>query len=447
VSAEKPREIAVRVLQQHAAGSGWLEHLLDDALARAPGMATADRGLARELAFGLIRWQGTLDWLIARRTDGRPQKPVLQILLRLGLYQLFWLDRVPDHAAVHETVELAKRLGFGAQTGFVNAVLRGCVRERDSLRRQLDELKTREPHLGYSHPEWLCERWLARWGDERLRALLDWNNTPPRTFIRVNTLRTTAEKLAAQFEQEGVLFTPRPYDWVLADLIFELREHPPLPTLQSFQQGLFYVQDPSTLLAVHLLHPQPGERILDLCAAPGGKTTYAAQIMRNEGTIVAHDTDPRRLKLVEENCARLGVTCVETAPGRATLLRSPDPSVASARQGPCPTEANFDRILLDAPCSNTGVMRRRVELRWRVQPAELDRLRKLQLDLLRQAAPLLKPGGTLVYSTCSLEPEENESVVKEFLVEVSELRLDCERQLLPFADGVDGAYVAFLKKA
>ncbi len=401
--AEKPREIAVDVLRRHAAGTDRAEVLLEDALQRAGlGLSAPDRGLARELAFGVIRWQATLDWLIARRTDGRPQKVLLQILLRLGLYQLFWLDRVPDHAAVHETVELAKRMGFGPQAGFVNALLRGCVRERDALARQFEELKTSEPHLGFSHPRWLCDRWAARWGDDKLRALLDWNNTPPHTFIRVNTLRATPEKLAAQFEQEGVLFTPRPYEWAPGDLAFELREHPALTTLPSFQRGLFYVQDPSTLLAARLLDPQPGERVLDLCAAPGGKTTLLAQFMGNRGCIVAEDSDPRRLKFVVENCARLGVTCVEISVGppaslpAGPLLSSLSPSdvervgvrgdASSAESGGpltpalSPSEgereklappdggAFFDRVLIDAPCSNTGVLRRRVDLRWRIQP-------------------------------------------------------------------------------
>jgi 16S rRNA (cytosine967-C5)-methyltransferase len=430
VSAKKPREIAAQVLQNHAAGAGRLEDLLEDALARGGGLGTPDRALARELAFGVVRWQATLDWLIASRTDGRPQKPMLQILLRLGLYQLFWLDRVPDHAAVHETVELAKQLGFGPRAGFVNALLRGCGREREALRLRMETLKAREPHLGYSHPEWLCARWMARWGEERLTELLEWNNTPPRTFARVNTLRATPEQLAAQFDRESVLFTPRLYDWVAGDLVFELREHPPIASLPSFQQGLFYIQDPSTLLAVSLWDPQPGERLLDLCSAPGGKTTYAAQLMKNQGTVVAHDTDERRLELVRENAARLGVTCVEFLP---CLVPASVPS--------------FDRLLVDAPCSNTGVMRRRVELRWRVQPPEIDRLRLLQLDLLRRSAGWLKSGGVLVYSTCSIEPSENEEVVRQFVSETPGFHLEIERQLLPFADGVDGAYVAKLRKS
>jgi 16S rRNA (cytosine967-C5)-methyltransferase len=439
VTVEKPREIAMEVLQRHAEGSERADTLLDEALLRAgPGLSAADRGLARELAFGVLRWQATLDWLIAGRTHRRTQKAALQILLRLGLYQLFWLDRIPDHAAVHETVELGKRLGFGAQSGFLNAVLRGCVRERGALCRQLEELKAREPHLGFSHPQWLCDRWAARWGNDKLLALLEWNNTPPHTFIRVNTLRATPEQLAAQFEKEGVLFTPRAYEWVPENFSFELREHPLLTSLPSFQQGLFYVQDPSTLLAPSLLDPQPGQRLLDLCAAPGGKTTLLAQFLRNQGEVVAEDTDPNRMKLLVENCARLGVTCVETLPGIS------NGSVPAGTDAGAPS-AQFDGVLVDVPCSNTGVLRRRVDVRWRIQPAEIERLRKLQLGLLSRAAGRVKPGGALVYSTCSLEPEENENVVEQFLTEAKRFRLERQRQLLPFANQVDGAYVARLR--
>ena len=429
--AEKPREIAVRVLRQHSNGAGWLEDVFDDVAGRS-SLAPVDRALAQEIAFGVVRWQVALDWLIARKTAGRTQKSLLQILLRVGLYQLFWLDRVPDHAAVHETVQLARELGFGPQSGFVNAVLRGCLRERQVIERELEALKTQEPHLGWSHPRWLCDRWEARWGSDKLRALLEWNNSPPTVFIRVNTLKATPEKLAVQFETEGVLFTPRPFEWAPEGLVFELRSHPPLAELKSFREGAFYVQDPSTLLAVRELDPQPGESVLDLCAAPGGKTTYIAQQMQNRGMIIAQDADPRRLGLVRENCERLGVTCVSTS--------APVPP-----EGAAPS-TQYDRILVDAPCSNTGVMRRRVDLRRRVQFAEIERLRAVQLDLLRSTAPMLKPGGTLVYSTCSLEPEENRAVASEFLGEHAGLRLEAEHELIPFEHKVDGAYVARISK-
>ncbi len=428
---QKPREIAVRLLKRHADGTGWLEDLLDLEFSKGT-LAPADRGLVQELAYGVVRWQATLDWLIARKTGGRPQKPVLQILLRLGLYQLFFLDRIPDHAAVHESVQLARDLGFGPQSGFVNAVLRNCLRERDSLERDLQALKDSSPDLGHSHPRWLCERWQQRWGAERLRALLDWNNAAPTVFLRVNTLKATPEQLAEELQREGVLFTPRTFDWAPANLVFELRSHPPLATLNSFQNGHFYVQDPSTLLAVHELAPQPGETILDLCAAPGGKTTLIAQRMENRGLVYAHDIEMRRLPLISENCARLGAGNVKV--------------IAPEGLGSVAAPAAFDRILIDAPCSNTGVMRRRVELRWRIQAAEIERLCGVQLGLLNQSAPWLKPGGSLVYSTCSLEPDENANVVQEFLKSHSEFELVRERKLIPFIDGTDGAFVATLRK-
>ncbi len=427
MSGEKPREIALRVVQRAADGA-FVEDRLEAALAQS-SLSAADRHLCQELAYGIVRWQATLDWLIARKTEARPQKPTLQNLLRLGLYQIFWLERIPEHAAVHETVELARQLGFNTQAGFVNAVLRGYLREFDVTQRLLAELKVQQPHVGYSHPEWLVARWQARWGADRAAELMDWNNTPPKTFARVNTLKADPGKLLAQWRDEDVEYDFVRKDWLEENLVFELKSHPPLSRLPSFEQGLFYVQDPSTLLAVRELNPQPGESVLDLCAAPGGKLTYIAQLMRNQNRVLAHDTALERRKLIEQNCARLGVTCVKTV--LPSILNS-QPSTF------------FDRILIDAPCSNTGVMRRRVDLRWRIREVEIGRLRATQRELLRQAATLLKPGGTLVYSTCSLEPEENSEVVDEFLADHPDYSLDQTRELLPFVEGVDGTFVARL---
>jgi len=427
VRDEKPREIALRLLQR-GAGGDFMEARLEAALAHSRLLA-ADRHLCQELAYGIVRWQATLDWLVARKTAGRVQKPMLQNLLRLGLYQIFWLDRIPDHAAVHETVELARQSGFHSQAGFVNAVLRGYLREFDVTKRLLAELKTQQPQLGYSHPEWLVDRWQKRWGADRAAQLMEWNNTPPKAFARVNTLKADPAKLLAQWRDEGVEYDFVRKDWIEENLVFELKSHPPLGRLPSFEQGLFYVQDPSTLLAVRELDPQRGESVLDLCAAPGGKLTYIAQLMGNQGRLLAHETAPERLKLIQQNCARLGVTCVQTV---LPSTLNPQPSTL------------FDRILIDAPCSNTGVMRRRVDLRWRIRPGEIGRLRTTQGELLRQAASLLKQDGTLVYSTCSLEPEENGELVNEFLGVHADFRLERTRELLPFVEGVDGTYVARL---
>jgi 16S rRNA (cytosine967-C5)-methyltransferase len=487
VSGQKPREIAARVLQQRRTGDEFTEILLERALDGAK-LPAADRGLCQELVYGIVRWLATLDWLIAQKTHGRTQKAGLQDLLRLGLYQIFWLDRIPEHAAVHETVELAKRNGFGPQAGFVNALLRGYLREADPTKESLSKLKATQPALGYSHPEWLVERWRKRWGEERTRQLLEWNNTPPKTFARVNTLKTDAGRLIERWREEDVEYDFFRREWCAENSMFELKSHPPLPTLPSFRQGLFYIQDPSTLIAACELDPKPGEVILDLCAAPGGKTTFLAQLARNEARIVAADVSSERLKMVQENCHRLGVTCVEAVcsatlwpphPSPLPLGRPEQESASAGRQFSAPTNSDarseaippthlmaeepgmkafannqsrianrqYDRVLVDAPCSNTGVMRRRVDLRWRFRPEEIERLRDTQLELLRQASTRLKSGGLLVYSTCSLEPEENQEVVQQFLSEQTGFRLECERGLLPFADGVDGAYVGKIRRS
>lgn len=431
MSGKNPRQIALRVLQARGQNSEFTENLLEKALEPSKtSISGPDRGLCQELVYGIVRHQATLDWLIGRKTDNRQQNPGIQNLLRLGLYQIFWLDRIPPHAAVHETVELAKREGFGPKAGFINAILRGYLREFDATEKTLDDLKISNPAIGFSYPQWLVEKWQKCFGEERMRKLLEWNNTPPKTFARVNTLKTDAGKLLEKWRAENVEYDFTRFNF-LADLentIFELKSHPPLAALESFQSGWFYIQDASTLLAPMELSAKAHETILDLCAAPGGKTTFIAQQINNDGKIVAGDVAEDRLKLIQENCQRLGVTCVVTTHNSNLKTQNPE----------------FGRILIDAPCSNTGVLRRRVDLRWRVSPEEILRLQKTQLDLLKLAAPMLKPGGTLIYSTCSLEPEENATVIQDFLRSHSAFKLERERELLPFADNVDGAYVAKL---
>jgi 16S rRNA (cytosine967-C5)-methyltransferase len=425
-----PRQIAARVLSQRQTSGEFTENLLETALATAR-LSPADRGLCHELVCGIVRWQKTLDALIARKTDPqREQRPALKNLLRLGLYQIFFLTKIPPHAAVHETVEQAKRSGYGAQAGFINAVLRGYLREADEIKKILADMKISQPALGWSHPEWLVEKWRNNFGDEKTRQLLEWNNTPPKTFARVNTLKTDAGKLVEKWREENVEYDFVTRDWTGENLCFELKSFPPLNSLGSFRDGWFYLQDPSTLLAPKMLEPKSGENILDSCAAPGGKTTFLAQLANNEAKILASDIEPNRLRLVKENCARLGATCCE-------FISDSQPQSANLQ---------FDKILIDAPCSNTGVMRRRVDLRWRISEAEILRLQKTQLELLNQAATKLKSNGVLIYSTCSLEAEENSELVQKFLDENKKLKLEVERQLLPFIENTDGAYVAKIKR-
>ncbi len=416
MAAKTPREIALRTLRRWEQGDTHAATLLSGAL---PALEGRDRALCQELVYGVIRWRAALDWLIEQRTDGRRQPSLVKALLRLGLYQIFWLDRVPGHAAVNETVALAHRCDVGRAIGFINAVLRQSLREADAMRSALEALRETHPAIAHSQPDWLVRRWQAQWGKTDTIALLEWNNQPADNYIRLNCIRPHSPK------PEG---EPVKFEWAKKS-IRRLSPNSIPTTLPGFAEGAFYIQDPSTLLAVDMLNPRPGEAVLDLCAAPGGKTTAIAARMKNDGRVVATDIREDRLKQLRENCARLGTDCVEVMQ-LGTDVRE-----------------KFDRVLADVPCSNTGVMRRRVDLRWRLQPRDLQATTKIQCEILRQAARNVKPGGLLVYSTCSLEPEENEQMVKAFLERNRAFDLETERALLPWRDGVDGAYAAALRLA
>jgi 16S rRNA (cytosine967-C5)-methyltransferase len=424
------REIAFSALVCAADGSQFIEFALDDLLSKQP-LSAANRRLCRELTFGCVRWRDTLDWLIARRTHSAPV-PELAIILRLGLYQLLWLERIPPHAIVNESVNLARGNGFQRQSGFVNAVLRGYVREREETLRDLEQLKNDDPALGWSHPSWLVDRWSAAFGDSKCRELLQWNNRPATTYARANTLRGTAAELEILWDEEGVRHERFTGNTPNADLFYGIKTPGALPELESFRAGRFYLQDPSTGVAPGLLAVRAGDRVLDFCAAPGGKTTLLAQLMDNQGEIWAQD-HPDRLDLVRENCDRLGIKCV---------TRMISPRDARAQMG----DKEFDRVLVDAPCSNTGVLRRRVDLRWRLSENEIRRLTRLQSNILKSAANHVSTGGPLVYSTCSLEPDENSEIVSAFLKEHGEFRLKEETTLFPGEYGIDGAYAAAIER-
>ena len=424
--SQKPREIAARILCQWEQEPITAEALLSSTLT---GISGPNRSLCQELVLGVLRHKAWLDWLIRQKTDGRRQHPLPQILLRLGLYQIFQLDRVPDHAAVNETVNLARRHDLGNQSGFINAVLRNCLREKAAWSNSLAALRKNQPAIGYSHPQWLVQRWQDRWPN--YVSLLEWNNQPASVCARRNTLATSAESLEAQWRQEGLVFERLKLSWLKEGLMFRIEPNGTPAALPSFQEGKFYIQDPSTIASVQELDPRPGENILDLCAAPGGKTTAIAQHMQDNGSILATDIDESRLGRLRENIERLGLRSIQPKALHQIDLKSAGP---------------FDRILVDAPCSNTGVMRRRVDVRWRLNARELPVLARTQIDLLKRAAPLLKPGGVLVYSTCSIEAEENEDVITEFLHKHRDFRQETARTLTPMQDEVDGAFVARLRR-
>ena len=371
-------------------------------LAQVPAtMSTVDRALVTELFYGVLRHRAALDWRLAacsQRHLARLAPPTLT-LLRLGAYQLLFLSRVPASAAVNETVALTKRLCAPADVGFVNAVLRALDRRRhelivpDLLERPLDHLTAE-----YSHPVWLVRRWLKRFGVQRTLHLCRANNAIPPMTLRVNALVTTRERLLDVLRQEGVEAAP----CAVSPQGVVIRGTPPTAT-RAFAQGWYYVQDEAAQLVGLAVAPRPGERVLDACAAPGGKSIHLAELMGDRGEVVAADVKPDRLGLVAENCRRMGIKSVQTV--AADLTQASD----AARLG------RFDRILVDAPCTGLGVLRRHPEAKWHKTEGLIARYAATQRAILDAVAPLLTPGGVLVYSTCSTEREENEEIVTEFL--------------------------------
>jgi len=430
VSHPKPRQIAIDVLIQSQKTQFPVERILNNALIENK-LDTKDSNLCRELVSGCVRWRRLLDWLINQHANKQEQKPIIQEILRLGLYQIFFLNRIPEHAIVNESVILAKANNHKRQSGFINALMRRFLKEKESVFKIISQLQDEHPALGQSHPDWLYEKWKERWGREKAIRLLEWNNQPAPTYARLNKLNTETKVLINRWESEKVDVRPFECDWAKQGSIYQLRKHPKIETLQSFRDGLFYIQDPSTLLSIDFLKPKPGQKILDLCAAPGGKTSLIADRINNHGEITATDINRARLELVQENCKRLNITCVKIGLAEEILINK---------------EKIFDRVLVDAPCSNSGVIRRRLDLRWRINSNEKERLIKTQFELLEKASYHTKANGLLVYSTCSIEPEENELIIKRFLKKNTEWELQAERTLHPVEDHTDGAYSARLSK-
>jgi 16S rRNA (cytosine967-C5)-methyltransferase len=381
-------------------------------------LSQADRAFALELFYGVLRNATLLDFWLG--CLGRTHIDVaLRDVLRIGLYQLLFL-KTPEHAAVNETVALSRTK---AKRGLVNAVLRSAAQRMDELQAIActQPLATRS-----SHPEFLIKRWQQHLGTEATEALCRWNNQPPPLFARINGLRIGPD-----------------------DFLRVYRDAQPLPSYARFVEfqalpaaaleiGHCYIQDPSTGLACRLLGAQPNERVLDACAAPGGKTGQIAELMQNRGVLVACDRSAERLHLLQQNVTRLGATVARIV--HADWTREAVPSQVIAH-------APYDRILLDAPCTNTGVMRRRVDVRWRLRPDDFARMQDRQLQIVRALHPLLKPGGVLVYSTCSLEPEENEELEAKLLREFADMQLSDKGCLIPFRNYVDGAFAAKLLRA
>lgn len=389
------RRAAVSALRAWAKGHAYADSLIERHAER-NHLSSADRSFLKAILMGVLRNRSLLDYWIGLFRKGKLD-PETRDVLRVGFCQLLIL-RIPDHAAIYETVECARK----PVQGLINAVLRKAAQNRMRLLRELPEV---ELPIQFSHPHWLWKRWRLLFGKENAVALMDWNNLPAETFYRPN------------------LLNPPPQDAA-----------PPEDAKDAVADGHYYITDPSTIHAPELLAPKPGEVVLDACAAPGGKAIHLAGLMQNTGRLICCDSNDKRLPRLQENLERCGVANAEVHQHDWT------------KPAPEEWQGFFDGILLDVPCSNTGVLRRRVDARWRLQKADLLELVKLQREILEVAAPCVKPGGRMIYSTCSIDPEENMEQVERFAGDHPEFALGETKQILPFVDETDGAFAAVLSR-
>ena len=410
------RQKALRILRAIDAEQAYTDVALRQMLGGS-ALERRDRAFVTACVYGVVRWQGRIDWLLSQACS-RPLDsltPWIRNILRLGAYQCLWMERVPARAAVHASVGLARRFGHAGVAGLVNGVLRTLLRQHAAY--TLPDADARPAaHLAvvHSHPQWLVERWLDRYGWARTQALCAANNRPRDITLRVNTLRIAPQVLAQRLVQEGLQHA-RPSRLLAEALVVQGTSR--LDALPSYRDGLFQVQDEGAMLVAPLCRAQPGQRVLDACAAPGGKTTHLAQLMGDTGQILACDAQASRLRLLAANVRRLGLTNIAF--------------VTSDGTGPPPWSGVFDRILVDAPCSGLGVLSRHPDIKWRRGSEDLRGMQGTQLALLEAQRRCLAADGLLVYSVCSNEPEETHDVVRTFLERHPDMRLDAVAGDLP----------------
>jgi len=368
--------------------------------------------LLTQLLYGSVRWQRTLDALIDQfaKKPAHKQPPDLRTLLHLGLYQLRYLQQIPNAAAIFTTVELAKANQLSGLSGFVNGILRHYARAaeatEDPLQLPLDPIQ----RLGvlYSYPDWIVQVWNDQLGLTETEELCQYCNQSPSIDLRINPLRTDRETVQTQLAQAGVTSRFLPH---LPQALRIEGKMGPIPQLPGFHEGLWTVQEASAQLVGHILNPQPGTIALDVCAAPGGKTTHIAELMQGQGVIWGCDRTPSRLRKLQQNLQRLGISNVQIWTGDSRQLPDHIPLA--------------DAILVDAPCSGLGTLHRHADARWRQTPAKVAELSALQLELLQTSARWLKPGGHLLYATCTLHPQENETVIQNFLEQSPHWHVKC----------------------
>jgi 16S rRNA (cytosine967-C5)-methyltransferase len=410
---EGVRGLAVKILNRVERTDAYLNRLLDNEMKNTE-LEGPDKALLFEIVHGVVRWMGRLDWILNGFYKGTFSKaiPNLKNGLRVALYQILFLERVPDYAAVNEAVEFVKKLQGPKPAGLTNAVLRNIIRSKDSIRYPNPE----EDLVGYlsayySHPSWMVKRYLTRFGREETEELLIANNEKPYLTLRVNAIRTNPEEFKTLLQSVNLKFSSGHY----LPEFFKLQNLTNITAWEYFIKGYFNIQDESAGLACRLLQVRDGMRVLDLCAAPGGKTAYIAALMHGQGQIIALDQYDSRLKILRKNMQRLGLKIVHTVETDALEYN----------------DDLFDRVLADVPCMGSGTLSKKPDIKWKKDIFDLRATNDLQYKLLCKAASLVKPGGIVVYSTCSIEPEENYKVVERFLLENPKFMLESAKDKFP----------------
>lgn len=449
MAVDKIRELALRVLYDVNENKAYSNIALNKYIESAD-VKSLDARFITELVYGVIKWKKKLDFIIEQFSNIKIKKisPWILSILRIGLYQILYMDKVPVHSACSESVNLAKRYGHNASGKYVNGVLRNVARNINNITYPKKE-KDLIAYLSveYSHPEWMVEEWVLRYGDDFAQKLLESNNKIPCFSIRVNTLKTTKSDLIKILENEGVRVQEALYE----EEALIIEKFSSIAKLQAFKNGLFQVQDESSMLVSRILDPKLGDVVVDMCAAPGGKSTHIAQLMQNKGVVISRDVHEHKIKLIDELAKRLEIDIIKSELYDACKL---DNSLIG----------KADRVLVDAPCTGLGVIRRKPDIKWARNLNDIEDIVKIQKAILNNAAKYVKSGGFLVYSTCTIEPRENEMVVEEFIKENKEYEkvditpllpdklkkpsaIDGKLQLYPNVDGVDGFFICKMRKS
>ena len=416
-SSGNVRKQAVDILVRVELDKAYADILLDQVLQRGI-ISDKDRSLLSEIVYGTLRWRGRIDFHLKQLTRHAFEEtdPFIKNLLRITLYQISFLDRVPEYAALNEAVNLAKLHAGNRVSGFVNGIIRNFIRtNRTATSPNPDSCGVAALADYWSHPEWLINEWIEYLGKAHVTPLLAANNRQAPLVLRVNIIRADRDALLRAFKVQGIEALPT--SWSPQGIV--VHSQVPIERLSGYEEGFFQVQGEASQLVTYLLDPHPGEKILDVCAAPGGKTTHIAELMKDKGQVTATDRSRKGVVKIDQNASRLGLRSIRTVQADMTK------QVAAAQ------ESTYDRILVDAPCSGLGTLRSHPEIKWNRGIADVLRLSELQRKILGQAASYLKPEGVLVYSTCTLTADENQRVVNDFLARYGEFVLENAARYLP----------------